>query len=92
LDKALTIPDLSRLVYRAATPPRAAQGIILFIICRNKGFICLEKTTDACHMTAADERPGFGFAGCVHELHSNEFRPASSDFSNLPTTLATRDV
>jgi hypothetical protein len=38
----------------------------------------LEKTISACHMTRADERPGFGFAGCVHELHSNEFRPASS--------------
>jgi hypothetical protein len=50
----------------------------LFIIRPNKGVRCLEKTIDACHMSRADERPGFGFAGCVHELHSNEFRPASS--------------
>jgi hypothetical protein len=27
-------------------------------------------------MTGADERPDLGFAGCVHEAHLNEFRPA----------------
>jgi hypothetical protein len=29
----------------------------------------LEKDTVGCHMTGADERPGLGFAGCVHEAH-----------------------
>jgi hypothetical protein len=29
----------------------------------------LEKDMANCHMTGADERPGLGFAGCVHEAH-----------------------
>jgi len=29
----------------------------------------LEKNMANCHMTGADERPGLGFAGRVHEAH-----------------------
>jgi len=53
---------------------------------------CLEKTIATCHMTVADERPGLGFAGCVHENSLKRFSPRLLRFSNKPTTLATRDV
>jgi hypothetical protein len=64
----------------------------LFIIWRNKETYCLEKTITDWHMSPADERPGLGFAGCVHENSLKRFSPRPSDFSNQPTTLATRDV
>jgi hypothetical protein len=36
---------------------------------------CLEKTTEHCHISRANERPDLGFAGCVHELLNTNFAP-----------------
>src|ERR1022692_2762829 len=46
-----TFPDLKRLVHQA----KCAFSTTLFIIGRNKGYSCLEKTIAACHMTGTDE-------------------------------------
>jgi hypothetical protein len=46
-----TFPDLKRLVHQA----KWAVSTTLFIIWRNKGYPCLEKTIEPCHMTGTDE-------------------------------------
>jgi hypothetical protein len=46
-----TFPDLKRLVHQA----KNADPTTLFIIWRNKGYPCLEKTIAACHMSGTDE-------------------------------------
>src|SRR6185312_4206774 len=67
-----TFPDLPRLVHRA--PAHA--------LCSSFGATsiagALKRPSRTVICTATDERPDLGFAGCVHETQSNEFRPASS--------------
>jgi len=46
---------------------KGPSATTLFIIPRNKRVWRLEKDIAACHMTGADEGPGLGFAGRVHE-------------------------
>jgi hypothetical protein len=56
-----------------------------------KGYPCLEKTIDPCHMGGTDEHPISGSRAACTKLFKTNFAPPLP-FLKLTTTLATRDV